>query len=90
MPEAAEVTVASRQLADVAVGRVLEQLSVTHARTSRAQPIGDLARFEGRPVTAVDRHGKWILVSFDGATDQLQAALGIDPALLLTDDEEAL
>lgn len=82
MPEAAEVTVASRQLAEVAVGRVLERLAVTHARASRAQPVADLARFEGRPVTAVDRHGKWILVSFDGTDVQLGIHLRMSGQLL--------
>ena len=82
MPEAAEVTVASRQLAEVAVGRVLAGLTVTHPRTSRAQPPGDLARFEGRPVTAVDRHGKWILVSFDDTTEQLGIHLRMSGQLL--------
>ena len=85
MPEAAEVTVASRQLSEIAVGRVLERLTVTHPRTSRAQPAGDLPRFEGRPVTAVDRHGKWIKVSFAGTTEQLGVHLRMSGQLLAVD-----
>jgi formamidopyrimidine-DNA glycosylase len=82
MPEAAEVTVASRQLAEVAVGRTLAGLTVTHPRTTRAHPAEDLARFEGRPVTAVDRHGKWILVSFAGTAEQLGIHLRMSGQLL--------
>ena len=82
MPEAAEVTVASRQLAAVAVGRTLAELTVAHPRTSRAQPAADLARFAGRRVSAVDRHGKWILVSFAGTAEQLGIHLRMSGQLL--------
>lgn len=73
MPEAAEVAVAARQLASVAVGRRVESLDVTHPRTVRSVPGGGgaLDRFVGRVVRAVDRHGKWILVSVDGEPDRL-------------------
>ena len=85
MPEAAEVTVAARQLAELAVGRVLEQLTVTHPRTSRAQPAEDLVRFDGRRVADVGRHGKWILVSFEELDDQLGIHLRMSGQLLVAE-----
>ena len=83
MPEAAEVSVAARQLRDLAVGRRLDRLEVTHLRTTRAQPADDLQRFAGRRVAAVDRHGKWILVSFDDLDEQLGIHLRMSGQLLV-------
>lgn len=85
MPEAAEVTVASRQLAEVAVGRELERLEVTHPRTTRAQPLDELGRFAGRRIDAVDRHGKWILVAFDGSAERLGVHLRMSGQLLVAE-----
>ena len=82
MPEAAEVTVASRQLADLAVGRELVALDVTHPRTSRAQPRHALQRFAGHRIDAVTRHGKWLLVAFEGAPEQLGIHLRMSGQLL--------
>lgn len=82
MPEAAEVTVAARQLDHVAAGRVVHRLSVTHPRTSRAQPVAALRRFVGRRIVAVDTHGKWIVVSFDGDDRRLGIHLRMSGQLL--------
>lgn len=72
MPEAAEVTVAASQLDEFAAGAVLVSLTITHPRTSRAQTAEELQGFVGERVERVRRHGKWIVVDFDGT-----AALGI-------------
>lgn len=64
MPEAAEVTVAARQLARVLGGRRLLGLSITHPRTTRSQPVDAFQRFVGAEVGDVRRHGKWIVVDF--------------------------
>lgn len=74
MPEAAEVQVAARQLGHVASGRVLEELTVTHPRTTRAHGRTALEVFVGRAVADIQPHGKWIVVRFDGVDD---ARLGI-------------
>lgn len=77
MPEAAEVTVAAHQLDLVAAGRTVESLTVTHHRTTRAQPIEELARLVGAVVSSVHHHGKWIVVDFAGQDVQLDVQLGI-------------
>ena len=82
MPEAAEVTVASRQLDAVSAGRVLEALPVTHARTTRAQPVEALGVFVGRCIRSVTRHGKWIVVGFDDVGVQLGIHLRMSGQLL--------
>ncbi|MCO8128879.1 hypothetical protein NHL50_16835 [Acidimicrobiia bacterium EGI L10123] len=73
MPEAAEVAVAAAQLHQVAAGRELSALPVTHPRTVRHTDPVSLAALVGRRVTRVRSHGKWIVVDLDGA----DAALGI-------------
>ena len=87
MPEAAEVTVAARQLADVAVGRELTALVVSHPRTSRAQPVETLQCFAGHRVEAVRRHGKWILLSVAGVSEQLGIHLRMSGQLLAVEPE---
>lgn len=82
MPEAPEVTVAARQLRFLAVGRTVEAVSVTHPRTTRAQPPQQLATFVGARITAVDRHGKWIVVAFDDVDDRLGIHLRMSGQLL--------
>ena len=82
MPEAGEVTVATRQLAELAVGRELIALDVTHPRTSRAQPAEALQRFAGGRIDAVRRHGKWLLVSFGGVPGELGVHLRMSGQLL--------
>lgn len=73
---------AVRHLGHVAVGRVVDELAVTHARTTRAQPVQELRAFEGRRVSAVRAHGKWIVVSFDGADQRLGIHLRMSGQLL--------
>ena len=73
MPEAAEVAVAAAQLHQVAAGRTLRALPVTHPRTVRHTDPAALAQLTGRGVERVRSHGKWIVVDLAG-TD---AALGI-------------
>jgi formamidopyrimidine-DNA glycosylase len=82
MPEAAEVTVAGEQLAACAVGRELVALDVTHPRTSRAQPPEALQVFAGHRIDAVTRHGKWLVVTFDGLVEQLGVHLRMSGQLL--------
>lgn len=82
MPEAAEVTVAAHQLGLVAVGRRVESLTVTHPRTTRAQPAAELDGFVGRVVSSVHRHGKWIVVGFAGADVRLGIHLRMSGQLL--------
>lgn len=83
MPEAAEVTVAAAQLDAIASGQVLRSLTVTHPRTSRAQPIADLDRFVGRRVATVGRHGKWIVAEFDEVDHALGVHLRMSGQLLV-------
>ena len=85
MPEAAEVALAASQLRLIVTGRTLERLEVTHPRTTRAQPAEDLEHFVGRSVTGVRRHGKWILVAFDGTTEELGIHLRMSGQLLVVD-----
>lgn len=73
MPEAAEVAVAARQLGEVAVGRTLSALPVTHPRTVRHTDPAVVDALAGRRVVGVRSHGKWIVVDLVG-TD---VALGI-------------
>ena len=73
MPEAAEVAVAAAQLHQVAAGRELTALPVTHPRTVRHADPAAVAALVGRRVDAVRSHGKWIVVDLADAG----AALGI-------------
>lgn len=82
MPEAAEVTVAATQLDLRVGGRVLTGLTVSHPRTSRAQPAGELERFVGRRIDGVRRHGKWLVVGFDGLASELGIHLRMSGQLL--------
>ncbi len=83
MPEAAEVTVAAAQLDAFAAGHVLRSLTITHPRTSRAQPIDSLERFVGHAVGGVVRHGKWIVASFADLDEVLGVHLRMSGQLLI-------
>lgn len=91
MPEAAEVTVASRQLAHVSVGRPLSALPVTHPRTMRATTRAELDRFVGRSVRSVEPVGKWIVVRVAGEPASLGIHLRMSGQLLARhpDDQPA-
>ena len=82
MPEAAEVTVAARQLHAVGVGRRLAALPVTHARTMRNVSRRALEDFVGATVVRVEPVGKWILVAFDGVERRLGLHLRMSGQLL--------
>ncbi|MDZ7673517.1 MAG: DNA-formamidopyrimidine glycosylase family protein [Acidimicrobiales bacterium] len=83
MPEAAEVTVAARQLGDVLTGRRLRGISVTHPRTTRSQPVGELHGFAGAVLGGVRRHGKWIVVGVDDVVAELGIHLRMSGQLLV-------
>lgn len=82
MPEAAEVTVAARQLAHVSVGRRLTALPVTHARTMRSTTRHALDELVGRHIVGVASHGKWILVSLADSPRMLGVHLRMSGLLL--------
>jgi len=85
LPEAAEVAVAARQLHDVAVGRVLAALPVTHPRTTRHTDPAAVAALTGRTVAGVRTHGKWIVVDLDGTDVALGIHLRMSGQLLLAE-----
>lgn len=85
MPEAAEVGVAAAQLGEIATGRVLGALVVTHERTVRHTDPAAVAALAGRRVTGVRRHGKWIVVDLDGTDDALGIHLRMSGQLLLAE-----
>jgi formamidopyrimidine-DNA glycosylase len=85
VPEAAEVAVAARQLAELAVGRTLAQLSVTHARTVRHTDPAAVAALAGRRVAGVGTHGKWIVVDLDGTEVGLGIHLRMSGQLLVAE-----
>lgn len=67
MPELPEVEVVRRGLADHVVGRVIESVTVTHARSVRRHLAGaaDLAaRLAGLQVAAAQRRGKYLWLTF--------------------------
>jgi formamidopyrimidine-DNA glycosylase len=85
VPEAAEVAVAAAQLDEVARGRTLLALPVTHGRTVRHTDPGALADLAGHVVAGVRSHGKWIVVRFVGIDDALGIHLRMSGQLLAVD-----
>lgn len=85
MPEAAEVAVAARQLARVAVGRELRSLVVTHPRTVRHTDPTAVAALAGSAVDDVRSHGKWIVVDLCGSDVALGVHLRMSGQLLLAE-----
>jgi len=85
MPEAAEVAVAARQLGEVAAGRVLSAIPVTHPRTVRHTEPDAVAALAGREVERVRTHGKWIVVELAGAEVALGIHLRMSGQLLLAE-----
>lgn len=67
MPELPEVELTKRHLDAVMSGRVLSRVEVRHVRTARhnASPEEVVARLEGRRVTSVRRHGKFLRLDLD-------------------------
>lgn len=85
MPEAAEVAVAAAQLDEVARGRTLLALPVTHERTVRHTDPAALAALAGHVVAGARSHGKWIVVRFVGIDDALGIHLRMSGQLLVAD-----
>lgn len=85
MPEAAEVSVAAAQLAHVAVGRELTSLTVTHPRTVRHLATPDALDPLRGPVTAVERHGKWLAVRLHHRSQRLGVHLRMSGRLIVAE-----
>ncbi len=68
MPELPEVETVRRGLQELIVGATIGGAELLGARTFRRVPDRDdlRRRLEGRTVTHVDRHGKYLLVGLDG------------------------
>lgn len=68
MPELPEVEITRRHLAPAMIGRTFDDVEVTHARTARHNG-GDTSivesRLRGRMVTAMARHGKFLVAPLD-------------------------
>jgi formamidopyrimidine-DNA glycosylase len=65
MPELPEVETVRRDIAGIFLGRKLERIIVTGARTVRRHPVELLDVFEGRELVDVGRHGKYLLLQWD-------------------------
>lgn len=85
MPEAAEVAVAATQLHDVAAGRLLVAVPVTHERSVRHTDPVAVAGLAGRVVTGVRSHGKWTVVALDGTDVALGIHLRMSGQLLVAE-----
>ena len=88
LPELPEVEITRRHLESVLVGRVLEEVTVGHVRTTRhnASPAEVVTRLEGRRVAAVDRVGKFLAIRLDD--DQTMVAhLGMSGRWSVNGDE---
>ncbi|KAF0835892.1 bifunctional DNA-formamidopyrimidine glycosylase/DNA-(apurinic or apyrimidinic site) lyase [Nocardia caishijiensis] len=87
MPELPEVEVVRRGLAEHAVGRVLEGVTVTHPRAVRRHVAGpaDLsAQLTGLRIEAAHRRGKYLWLTFDATPLGTGAsATGLDLALVV-------
>ena len=78
MPELPEVETTRRHLESAMAGRVLDRVTVSHERTTRhnASPEEVVTRLQGRRVTAVGRHGKFLRLDLDDG-QTLVAHLGM-------------
>src|SRR5579862_650447 len=76
MPELPEVEFVRRQLEPVLRGARIERVQLRRRNLRRPFPRGFAARLEGRRVRAVDRRGKYLIVSLDSA-DVLLMHLGM-------------
>lgn len=83
MPELPEVETVRRGVAEHVVGRRLESVRVTGARTARRTSKAALARgLEGATPTTARRHGKYLLVGLDSG-DTLMVHLRMSGRLLV-------
>ncbi|MBF6415653.1 bifunctional DNA-formamidopyrimidine glycosylase/DNA-(apurinic or apyrimidinic site) lyase [Nocardia cyriacigeorgica] len=86
MPELPEVEVVRRGLADHVVGHVIESVAVGHPRSVRRHLEGaaDLAaRLSGLRVTAAERRGKYLWLTFDDPDLALVVHLGMSGQMLI-------
>jgi len=83
MPELPEVETVRRDLASLAVGRVIEQVEATAPRCIRRHPSAEdfCGRLAGGRIGEVDRRGKYLLVRLDGGV-VLVVHLGMSGQLL--------
>ena len=66
MPELPEVEVAARQLRSWLQGRRVVAARAGKSRVIRGQAPQRFASLAGRRLLGIDRHGKWMLLEFDG------------------------
>src|SRR2546427_179650 len=66
MPELPEVEIASRQLRGWLQGRRIASARAERSRVIRGQTQARFAGLAGHRLTAIERFGKWMLLSFDG------------------------
>ena len=92
MPELPEVEVVRRGLETHVVGRRIDRVEVSGARTARRQPGGPaeiVARLGGRTVSGARRRGKYLWLTLDGdhtvGADCLLVHLGMSGQMLVTD-----
>ncbi|WP_280183203.1 bifunctional DNA-formamidopyrimidine glycosylase/DNA-(apurinic or apyrimidinic site) lyase [Nocardia cyriacigeorgica] len=86
MPELPEVEVVRRGLAEHVVGHVIESVAVGHPRSVRRHLEGaaDLAaRLSGLRVTAAERRGKYLWLTFDDPDLALVVHLGMSGQMLI-------
>ncbi|WP_194824136.1 bifunctional DNA-formamidopyrimidine glycosylase/DNA-(apurinic or apyrimidinic site) lyase [Nocardia sp. XZ_19_231] len=86
MPELPEVEVVRRGLADHAVGRAIETVTVTHPRAVRRHVAGgaDLAaRLTGLRIDSARRRGKYLWLTFDEPDTALVVHLGMSGQMLV-------
>lgn len=82
MPELAEVETIRRGIEAVFVGRRIESVEVTGARSVRRHPAPELvARVSGRDLAGAARKGKYLLLRLDGP-DVLVAHMGMSGQML--------
>jgi len=90
VPELPEVEMTRRHLESALLGRVLEEVTVAHARTTRhnASPDEVVSRLEGRRVERVGRKGKFLELALDDGQTMV-AHLGMSGRWSLDADADA-
>ncbi|WP_410869928.1 bifunctional DNA-formamidopyrimidine glycosylase/DNA-(apurinic or apyrimidinic site) lyase [Nocardia sp. A7] len=86
MPELPEVEVVRRGLAEHAVGRAIDTVTVTHPRAVRRHVAGgaDLAaRLTGLRIDSAQRRGKYLWLTFDEPDTALVVHLGMSGQMLV-------
>ncbi|MGW6421044.1 bifunctional DNA-formamidopyrimidine glycosylase/DNA-(apurinic or apyrimidinic site) lyase [Nocardia sp. NPDC055053] len=86
MPELPEVEVVRRGLAEHAVGRVIDSVTVTHPRAVRRHVAGGVdlaARLTGLKIESARRRGKYLWLTFDEPDAALVVHLGMSGQMLV-------